>query len=841
MKYTFTQRVRRFRARFINLTAALLIASNGLVAASPLLFTQRAFAANETTLTYGFDGFKGKNSTVDDWTFDNIGAYPNTGGESAPSLQFNDNNSTDTGTATLHIPLNGNKEARSASFWYKGNPTGKELIGTFSVEQSADNSDYSSLFTQSSDFPTTGTTVTKDLASSTRYLKFSWLKEKGNIALDDVSVTIDSPAPAVTPSVTAQDFGAWDASDQGFKGITVGFKTENFTNIEAINVTLKKSDTDIVTNTASPALLNAINTGTSGLTQNGDLSSPFVVSGTLNDTWCAGVPCWLAGSHTWTAQDKPDEALITVTQAGEDYKAVASPFSEASTTFESLLSSTPPNISGFAFVGSPKYVRANNAGDESARILVSSQTTEARFFIDGNSTPIDGTLVGPSASTTEWWKLNTSLTPGQHTIKAQVKIDSNWYDVPGFGTAYSIDSPWAEYVIPQANQYLRPNDKVVRIKADDEFDQFKHMVTTINGAQYTINRSDCSDHGNYVLCDLQNLNLPESTYTAVTTTYTKANNRVDNLKSPSFTIDNTRPTLSGFVITNSASVYSDHINVKASASDNSGIKNVRFYVTMPRTNDGTCDGNGANMLSVLTTTSPYSATLDTSTLNGVYCLNAIAEDLAANHSLPISAIKVAIDNTAPELTVNSYSGTNTTPTITGTTDDKTDTVTVNGDAVIVSATPNSDGTYDWSYTPTTALALGTHTFDVVSTDLAGNTTEETATAEILAEVETPSNTPQPEQTTSTTSTGGQQDTPQVLGTATTASNNDGVEEESNQQGDVKGDKVTLATTGGADDGSARQIKQTGAFLGLGWWWLPVLAAIAGGSWFFARKRIGSNA
>jgi hypothetical protein len=310
----------------------------------------------------------------------------------------------------------------------------------------------------------------------------------------------------------------------------------------------------------------------------------------------------------------------------------------------------PPDTSGFVFTGSPKYVRANNGGDESARILVSNQSTDARFYVDGSSTPITGTLVGPSTATTEWWKLNTALSAGQHTITAQVKIGASWYDVNGTGTAYSIDAPWAEYVIPQANQYFRIDDKVVRVKADDEFNQFNFMKTTINSVTYTVNRADCNDQGSYVLCDLHNLNLPEGTYQADTTIYTKANNRYDHLISPEFTIDNTRPVLSNFQITDVHSVYGNNVSASADATDANGVKNVEFYITAPRAGDGVCDGNGTKLASATDTTAAgntYTATLDTSSLNGDYCINAIAEDVAANHS-SILRIKANFDNTDPD-------------------------------------------------------------------------------------------------------------------------------------------------------------------------------------------------
>ena len=312
---------------------------------------------------------------------------------------------------------------------------------------------------------------------------------------------------------------------------------------------------------------------------------------------------------------------------------------------------TPVTTTGTSFVSSPKYVRVNNVSDLAAQIVTPDTTTGVRFFVDGDTdTPISGNNIGGAGATTSWWRLYTPLASGQHSITGEIEIYGNWYPIVGSGTVYSIDLPWAQYILPQAGQYFQSNDKVVRVKADDEFNQFKEMKTTFNGTTYTINRSSCSDQGSYVLCDLQGLNLPEGTYAASTTTYTIANNRVDNLVSASFVVDNTRPSLSNFNITDVHSVYNNNIALSADAFDANGIDNVTYYVTAPRAGDGVCDGNGASLATVQGTLAngmTYTGTLDTSGLNGSYCLNAIAEDVATNHSNPILHTKVTIDNVVP--------------------------------------------------------------------------------------------------------------------------------------------------------------------------------------------------
>lgn len=323
------------------------------------------------------------------------------------------------------------------------------------------------------------------------------------------------------------------------------------------------------------------------------------------------------------------------------------------------------NTSSTTFVGDPKYVRENNGSDLAAQLVTPDLTQDVRFFVDGDtSSPLSGTNVGGAGATTSWWRLRTPLTAGQHTISAQVKVGGNWYDVADTAIVYSLDAPTAEYVVPSANQYFRPNDLVVRIKADDEFNQFDYMVTTINGVAHTVNRTDCSDKGNYVLCDLKNLNLPDGTYTAKTTTYTKANNRVDNLMSQSFIIDSYAPTI---VVNTPASsptngYYGKNITIGTIVDEvGSGIDTTKIYAAAPRT-DGQCDPNEAKILGpvdatpaiVIPGTSLYFTDVDTSVLNGRYCFFVVAGDKAGNHSNPqIGKFAAEFDNagpTAPQIT-----------------------------------------------------------------------------------------------------------------------------------------------------------------------------------------------
>ena len=103
------------------------------------------------------------------------------------------------------------------------------------------------------------------------------------------------------------------------------------------------------------------------------------------------------------------------------------------------------------------------------------------------------------------------------------------------------------------------------------------------------------------------------------------------------------------------------------------------------------------------------------------------KDLAGNSGADETVTITNIDTTAPALTVNSYTGTDTTPTLTGTTESANDFVTVAGHVATVSQTPNSNGTYNWSYTFTAPFIVGTTKVAVVSTDAVGNYTRDEGT------------------------------------------------------------------------------------------------------------------
>ena len=155
---------------------------------------------------------------------------------------------------------------------------------------------------------------------------------------DDIrGVVVDNRVP----TVNAEDFGvgSWTNAVDGFTGVNVGFNIENFKHVSGVTVELHDENGVFVTNTASMALINLINSDPANWST---LSSSFVTSGTSNDTWCSGVSCWVEGIFDWSGADKPVKAVITVNGTNVGGQQVTdsvenSTFSEAGGTFASIL------------------------------------------------------------------------------------------------------------------------------------------------------------------------------------------------------------------------------------------------------------------------------------------------------------------------------------------------------------------------------------------------------------------------------------------------------------------------------------------------------------------------
>jgi len=154
----------------------------------------------------------------------------------------------------------------------------------------------------------------------------------GDIGVNVVD-TSGGPAPVLTP----EEFVTVDGS---YKGISVGFRTENFGTAATVSVTIERADGSTVTKTANQGVLDIINQDTSGGDQ---LTAPFVIEeGTFTEA--SDTLYWDPAPTTWDTNTRPVEVTITVTDEGGDTVAVNSTFNDGSPswpTYESLLPPPP--------------------------------------------------------------------------------------------------------------------------------------------------------------------------------------------------------------------------------------------------------------------------------------------------------------------------------------------------------------------------------------------------------------------------------------------------------------------------------------------------------------------
>ena len=157
-------------------------------------------------------------------------------------------------------------------------------------------------------------------------------------------------------------------------------------------------------------------------------------------------------------------------------------------------------------------------------------------------------------------------------------------------------------------------------------------------------------------------------------------------------------------------------------------------------------------------------------------------------------------------------------------------MTVDGDSATVSAVVNGSGTYDWTYTLPTQT-IGTHIITVVSADIYGNATTETATVVVES-------VPATETTPATTNT-----TVTPNGDAVTTNTDDEADvlgaQDQNTDSSTSDDQAVLGTSTDADGDGEWTV------FGLVWyWWLLILAglvALARLLYVLWQRRAGNNA
>ncbi len=355
--------------------------------------------------------------------------------------------------------------------------------------------------------------------------------------------------------------------------------------------------------------------------------------------------------------------------------------------------------------------------------------------------------------------------------------------------------------------------------------------------------------------------LPDGTYAAHVTVVDMAGNTSSAGWTDNFVVDGTAPSVSNIVLNGQAVAPADvrsancqtpthfyvvngTVDLQAMLADaGSGVANARYKVR--KVSSGGCTQSSifssgyVNMSNVAGDEWDDLSGFDTTTVpsDGTYTIMLLTRDAAGNDTT--SYVDIMVDNTAPDVTDN---------------------FTVNilsNDVVTLSPTVSDahDVTYLWTPSNTAILnssheplsnptltigpaPVGTYTVDLDVTDTAGNVKTVTYTVNVSAPaivsfsvppVTTPANAqaPSPPTPQNNAGNGGNANNQQVLGAETTTSNSG--ESGSSTSGDVKGASTkNLAATG--------DTIQHSKFLGLGWWWVPLVIALFGLFWFLLGRR-----
>ncbi|WP_373365741.1 BapA/Bap/LapF family large adhesin [Citrobacter braakii] len=228
---------------------------------------------------------------------------------------------------------------------------------------------------------------------------------------------------------------------------------------------------------------------------------------------------------------------------------------------------------------------------------------------------------------------------------------------------------------------------------------------------------------------------------------------------------NVSPTSGGFIINvdtiaPSAPLLVSVVDDIAGGVFNAALNNGQLTNDARPTLNGTAEAgstvsiyDGSTLLgtALVQSNNSWSFTPTTPLTNGSHTFTVTATDAAGNTSSATAGFSVVVDTTAPtQPSISSIIddvGPNTgaiganqptndaRPTLNGTTEANARVDIYDNGSFVISVT--ADGSGNWSYTPTTALAQGTHSFTITATDSAGNTSGISSAAAIVVDTVSP--------------------------------------------------------------------------------------------------------
>ncbi|MFL5347471.1 MAG: adventurous gliding motility protein AgmC [Hyalangium sp.] len=339
---------------------------------------------------------------------------------------------------------------------------------------------------------------------------------------------------------------------------------------------------------------------------------------------------------------------------------------------------------------------------------------------------VDGTAVGTTtANASGAWSFTqpTVLPEGSHTVSATAMDAAGNTSGSSNTNTFTVDltPPAAPVVVAPANG-SRTNDTTPAYSGTAE--PGSTVTVIVDGS--TVGTTTADSSGNWSFTPTAP--LAEGSHTVKATATDVAGNTGPSSNTNSFIVDTTLPA-APVVLTPANGSHTNDTTPAYSGTAEAGTT-VKVYVDNVAVGTTTADASG-----------DWTFTQPTPLAEGAHSVSATGTDAAGNTSGSSNTNTFNVDVTAPSAPVvstpaNGSHTNDTTPAYSGTAEAGS-TVTVIVDGVTV-GTSTADSSGNWSFTPTTPLADGSHTVSATATDAAGNTSPSSATNTFTVDTSLPS-------------------------------------------------------------------------------------------------------
>jgi hypothetical protein len=386
---------------------------------------------------------------------------------------------------------------------------------------------------------------------------------------------------------------------------------------------------------------------------------------------------------------------------------------------------TPPVVTVNSLItndNTPALTGTVSITTATVKVTVNGQTYTAKNNGNGTWTLADNTIT-------------TALADGTYDVKATA---TSTYGSTGTDTTtneLTVDTKAPTVAVTP----LTTKDNTPQLTGTVD-DPTAIVKVTVNGQTYTAkNNGD----GTWTLADNTiTTALADGTYNVTATATDTAGNIGTDATTNELTVDTKAP-----VVTVTPLTTKDNTPQLTGTVDDPAVT---IKVTVNgQTYTAKNNGDGTWTLADKTITTPLP--------DGIYNVTATATDPVGNVGTDNTTNELTVDTKAPIVTVNPLKTNDSSPSLTGTVDDPTATVTVTVNRQTYTAKNNGDGTWTLaSNTITPALLNGTYDITATATDTVGNIGTDPTNNELTVDTKAPSITVNPLKT--------KDNTPQLSGT-----------------------------------------------------------------------------